>query len=291
MTKTLVGETPTVKKPAKVRTPKKAATAKTAEVATMVVPQEQSQKSPAELAVSSLTIQLPKMEPVTTEEIVTETSSAYKGPLPIHEGKPVFIERNAWGFYMNPNAYGVRHERIRNYLMQQDAFALAEAMGRPLTVEDLKILVQLDGEKEVECYASGRRFRPLNWTLILPVVLEKLREGKTLVELEQDNELLAVGHFIYNNGNIIALGGSPYHWKEGFDNDQLNFLSPVTKWRNKTRQWPNTFGQVSRMNDARVARREERTVVDNKIGSLLDEWNPGANRQHHRGKKQHAYHH
>lgn len=232
----------------------------------------------------------PSVNPENPVKTVVNDGPVYTGPLPTHEGKPVFIERNAWAFYMNPCAYGVRHERIRNYLMQQDAFALAEAMGRPLTVDDLKILVQLDGEGEVECHVSGRRFRPLNWTLILPSVLQKIREGKTLAEMERDGELLAVGHFIYNKGNIIALGGTPYRWKDGFDKDQLNFASPVTVWWNKAgHRWPNTFGQVSRMNEARIARREERAAVDNKIGSLLDEWNPGGNR--HQGRKPKAYHH
>jgi len=215
----------------------------------------------------------------------------YSGPLPIHEGKPVFVSRDAWAFYMNPCAYdGVRHERIRNYLMQQDAFAIAEALGRPLTVEDLKILVQLDGHEEVQCHVSGRKFRPMNWTLILPSMLGKLREGKTLSELEQEGALMAVGHFIYLKGCVIALGGTPYRWQTGFEKDMLSFHSPITTWwKGNDRRWPSTLGQVTRAKEAKQAHLKARTEIDNKIGDLLNEWKPGVVR--HQGGKLRSYHH
>jgi len=215
----------------------------------------------------------------------------YSGPLPTHEGKPVFVSRDAWAFYMNPCAYdGVRHERIRNYLMRQDAFAIAEALGRPLTVEDLKILVQLDGHEDVVCHVSGRTFRPMNWTLVIPSMLAKLREGKTLSELEQEGALTAVGHFIYLKGCVIALGGTPYRWQTGFEKDMLSFHSPITTWwKGNDRRWPSTLGQATRVKEAKQAHLTARVEIDNKIGDLLNEWKPGVVR--HQGGKLRSYHH
>jgi hypothetical protein len=221
-----------------------------------------------------------------SSEVIVETAnsvtdqlgvdvSGYTGPLPTHEGKPVVINRNAWAFYLNPQAYGVRHERIRNYLMIQDALRLAEALGRPLNVEDLKILVQPDGPP-CRCSATGREFQPMSWVLITPGLLNKIREGMTLEEIDQNTSVMVrVGHFFCRKGKILTYSGTPYRWHKDFDRDQLSWQSPITKaYKANGDKWPMTFSVVCDLQVSYNDRKKELVSVGETIERQLGNWRP-----------------
>jgi hypothetical protein len=153
--------------------------------------------------------------------------NGYEGPLPIYKGRPVVFSRPAWAFYLNPEAFGFRAERVRNYLRIQDAFDLAEALKRPLEVEDLEILVQPDGD-EVICTQTLKGFRPMAWVLITKTLLSKVKEGETLQDLDIAGALTRVGHFAVRRGDVLCYGGTPYRWHKDSLEDQMAWHSPVT---------------------------------------------------------------
>lgn len=195
----------------------------------------------------------------------------YSGKLPIYNGQPVFIDREngVWAFYMNPQAFGFRHERIRNYLMIQDAFAIAEAMGRPLTIEDLKLLVGPD-EEEFLCSATRKMFQPMWWVLVTKDLLAQLREGKTLEELDSEEKLTIVGHFFFRNGRVLAYSGTPYRWFSGEKEDRVEWHSPVTiAYKANGHRWPLVRGHAEHLKAARQEKRENLVHMGDEIAKQI----------------------
>jgi hypothetical protein len=217
---------------------------------------------------------------------VKDKDGGYSGPLPIHEGRPVFIERgSAWPFYMTPQAKG--HERVRNYLMIQDAFDLAEAMGRPLTIEDLKTLVGPNGV-EYECSITNKAFQPMWWVVVTDSLIAALKEGKTLEELDKNDELVIAGQFFFRNGKILAYSGTPYRWVKGSQEDTLAWHSPVTMaYKANGRRWPMTHEAAEKLREAKREKKDRLVSMEGEIARQIGAtWQPGSNGN---GAKKHRH--
>lgn len=230
---------------------------------------------------------------VNGESATTEAKSngGYTGPLPTHNGQPVFIDRDsgAWAFYMNPQAFGAdRPGRPRNYLMIQDVYDVAEAMGRPLTIEDIKFLVGPD-EGEFVCSATKKPFQPFWWVLVNKDLLAQLREGKSLKEIDSDGGLHIVGHFFFRNNSVLAYGGTPYRFKTGEKDDTLAWHSPVTiAYKANGYRWPMVHGHADHLKASRQEKREELNHMSDEIARQIgSDWRPSENNGHksHKGNR------
>ena len=213
-----------------------------------------------------------------------KNSGGYSGPLPTFNGQPVFIDRESggWAFYMNPQAFGAdRPGRPRNYLMAEDAFDIAEALGRPLTIEDIKFLVGPD-EDQFVCSATKKPFQPFWWVIVTKDLLAQLREGKTLKELDsEEGNLTIVGHFFFRNGQVLAYGGTPYRFKAGED-DSVAWHSPVTiAYKANGHRWPIVRGHAEYLKASRQEKREELNHMSDEIARQIgSDWRPSDNNGH-----------
>lgn len=201
--------------------------------------------------------------------------------LPMYNGKPVTIARDVWSFYMTPDVYGVRHERIRNYLMVQDTFRLAKAIGKPLTYEDLEILVQLDGDQVLcagaELEGKEKLFQPMKWVVVTKALIAELEKGKSLEKLSSDDKLLYVGHFFYRGdqkgGKIFAYSGTPFRWKEGYDEDIMSKTNPLAiAYHANGNRWPMIRSQAERLQLDDQKRRDGLATMQTGIAAQLGGW-------------------
>lgn len=84
------------------------------------------------------------------------------------------IDTKAWSDYNNPVVLG--GVRPRGILPLALAYEVSRAIGRPLTQEDLRVLIQKDGEL-VQCVACGRAFQPVRWAEVNDSLITALRGG------------------------------------------------------------------------------------------------------------------
>lgn len=214
-----------------------------------------------------------------------EENNGYTGPLPMFNGKPMVLTREAWLFYITPQAEG--HERIRNYLRLQDVGKLAEAMRRPLTVEDLKDLVGPDGEEQV-CSVSQKEthFQPMWWVLITRALIENLKEGKTLKEvIAAGTGVVYAGQFMFRNGKIWALSGTPYWWRKGEEEDKVDSFRPLgASYYRNNHHWPDTLTAAQELQRSKADRQQGLThmweVLEKDLG--LGRQNNGGGKKHHK---------
>jgi hypothetical protein len=148
------------------------------------------------------------LEAATTAAVVPEATATRVEVTPVaavttetKETKSPIVEQAAWSMYNARTPY-----YIRGFLPLSHAAKVAEALGRALNIEDLTVLVKMDGDKEV-CAACGTEFQPVSWTRNIDRVAKAIveRGAKSVKEVE----------------DVISRGGS---FILGFDQNQRKLV-------------------------------------------------------------------
>lgn len=121
-----------------------------------------------------------------------------------HDDKMLVMEQPAWAWYTNPLSLG--NGRPRNWLPLKKLAAIAEAMGRSITLDEIQMLVQKDGPKQ-KCFGCGKEFQPVKVVAVNQWLLDRLNAGESLLTISGLRWI--VGSFILSRGKdhrLVSLG-------------------------------------------------------------------------------------
>lgn len=160
----------------------------------------------------------------------------------------------------------------RHYFNIRDIRAIAEMIERQITLEELKLLVDLDGEMAV-CRVSGRKFQPVSWVLANQRLADGILREKA-VNLAALSHATLVGQFFpdpdQSKPDLWAVSGVCYYWNKA-DDCLWAFFSPLCE-ANKFNG--GRWGQTQEVATSIIAERTERKAKEEEqkagLGKMAD---------------------
>lgn len=177
----------------------------------------------------------------------------------------------------------------RHYFPLPAAQDIVAALGRQLTVEDMDLLVGLDGDPVV-CFVTKREFQPVWWVLVTDRLLSAIEAKKTIDEsVLRSVQAIKVGQFFPNPDRSkvehYAVSGVPYFWKKGVDNAFATW-SPLFKAREKINggRWGENGATIARFLSERQAQIDERRQREDGLNQLATIFNQADNHKNQTGR-------
>lgn len=152
---------------------------------------------------------------VATENATSETAN-YEHPM----------DTDAWKWMSDQNTFrsDKDHTAVFSpilYVGRRKIEDLYKILGRPLRLDEVKHLVQIDGGIE-KCELEGIRFQPVRYlAFITPKMKEELYEGKSLADIK----LPYGGSFHLRDGKIFAVSGSVFAFSRKLINSEYPFCN------------------------------------------------------------------
>lgn len=180
-------------------------------------------------------------------------------------------------YYASINVYtdagGREHKECRrHYLTWPDVKSLAQALGRQITVEEVHLLVGLDGET-VPCSVTGRFFQPVWWTIITPGLIRYVALRKVLDEDILSDAPLVGMYFPHPKPDTIehfVVSGVPFYWDKN-RNCIPAFWSPLRDvYKLNSFQWGTSRRRSDEVLIERKARQEEQEVRKAGLARMAD---------------------
>ncbi len=98
-----------------------------------------------------------------------------------HVDERMVMTEQAWAWYNNTMSLG--GTRPRNWLPLKKLALIADIIGHEITLEELQVLVQKDGEVQ-KCKGCGKEFQPVKMVAVDNWLLRQLEYGVGILELE-----------------------------------------------------------------------------------------------------------
>lgn len=185
----------------------------------------------------------------------------------------------AWAYLSQPSIAGVPHLPIY-FLGGRVPMDIARAMGRPLDIEEAKLLVVPDGEV-TKCGLTGEEFQPMKY---VPFLSKKMEDGlKAGNRLDQIEIYYGGVYYVDNKRKVSAFSGPLFFYNKREGEYQYAKSSPliVVTMEGRKKTGRMFWGVPLNIIDGQVAAREKNHEQHNKAAALVKNFiNPrGQSRQ------------
>lgn len=193
--------------------------------------------------------------------------------------KHPFTKEAAELWYTDINSYTDargRHQREtrRHFVPLPAAQDIAKALGRQITLEELNLLVGLDGDP-AECSITKRKFQPVWWVLITTRLLDTVASAKELSdEVLHSCRAIVVGQYFphpdRDKAENFIVSGVPYYWRKDMDND-FAYWSDLWKIHQiNEMRWGDEYAVSKRILAQRQAQNEEEKARKEGLGRMAE---------------------
>lgn len=152
-----------------------------------------------------------KQKPVAKKKAAKSSTATEVPPPPFsRETAPHAVTAEARKWLSNERAiYGAGYAPIL-WVSAPKLWDLAETLGRELTLDEVKFLVQADGDME-QCFIGKAPFQPIRYLVITRVTLDLLKKAGAFEKIPKEKLLWGGAFAINQEGNgLIPLSGARF---------------------------------------------------------------------------------
>lgn len=201
-------------------------------------------------------------------------------PLPITDYKVHPMTKEAHDiYYSHINEYtdptGRQQMECRRHYINLPAIKdLAQALERQVTVEEMNLLIGLDGEP-VTCKVTERKFQPVWWVLLTDELLRSIKFAKGVSEDSlRSGRAMKVGMFFPNPDitveEVYPVAGVPFFWTKT-EEAKRAFWSPLCKmWEVNRKQYGDTREVADGVIEGRKNLKAEKAKVNQGMNRMAE---------------------